>query len=915
VVYRPQPRRGRPLNGQQRRNGKIRRLAITRVRARERPRPRSNLVMLVPLAILAVIGTFVGAGVLSVFGGTAAAMSVVDNVEAQLPDVTSFEDLDYALPSVIYDRSGTVELARFQTERRRKITFDEIPPLILDATIATEDRTFWENEGYDPAAILSAGLEYIIGTRERGASTITQQFVRARLLPEDAFEGDVWSRKLKEILQARRLTQAYPGEAGKQRIITAYLNQIYYGHNAYGVAAAAEVYFGISDMSQLTIAQAALLAGLPQAPDTYDLFRWAEPDAEGRLVVPITSTSDRAVPQPVVRRNFILHALAEGYGRWTTLTDAQLAAALAEPIVLAEERPFVFKAPHFVWTLKSELDSLLAQANREPLERGGYRIVTSLDWEAQQIAEKYVTAATIYTQQSRDELEQTIEERGLGQDRDWLLSLRGKDIHNGALVALDARTGDILAYVGSAGYDRDDLASEQFKPKFDVAGLGYRQPGSAWKPIEYAAGFDQKLLTPGTLLLDTTTEFARGWLPRDADRHERGPVLLRQALTYSLNIPAIRGLERVGVATVGEYAERLGISFFGGPQRLTQANLASAIGTVETNLVQLTSAFGTLANGGARVEPRDVLEIRDSNGELIYQALPPTAEQVFSPEAAWLTSDVLKDSTDPSANLIFGPRLQLDNGPDGGRRVAAAKTGTTDDLRDLSAYGYLAPPADTDAPQVVVGVWMGNSDHSAPQGGDVSLLAADAPGRVWQSFLRDYTDGWPLADFDRPDGVVEATIDAWSGGKPGSWTRDRVDEWFIKGTQPGAKDQIDPAGLLYVEMCDGWFVDITKVEPDAPPRWQAANAGWMARARRGAGVRGDAGSDTAYLFGRDDWGGTLAPLACPTPEPTPEPSPSPSPDESATPNPNESPAPTPDKTPGPKPKPKPKPSPEPTPTS
>ncbi len=310
---------------------------------------------------LVIMGAVVG-GVAAATGATAV---TIDYLSEGLPDVTNFEELDYAQPSVVYDRTGTVELARFQSERRHVVTFEEIPQLVLDATIAVEDRSFWDNEGYDPNAIASAIVALATGGGDRGGgSTITQQFVRARLLPQDVLDGDVYIRKAKEIIQSSRLTAAFPGEAGKARIITAYLNQIYYGHNAYGIAAAAQVYFGITDLNQLTPAQAALLAGLPQSPTDYDLFKAAQTDAFGRLVVPVTAGPGQQLPTIVARRNFILHSLADGNGHWTTLTPEQLDQALNEPIVLAQEAPTLWRAPHFIWHMKPELDALLASMGR-----------------------------------------------------------------------------------------------------------------------------------------------------------------------------------------------------------------------------------------------------------------------------------------------------------------------------------------------------------------------------------------------------------------------------------------------------------------------------------------------------------------------------------------------------------------------
>jgi membrane peptidoglycan carboxypeptidase len=885
-------------------------MALARVRAR--PQKKSRIGMWIGTMVLGLLA-FITVSVVFAFAATATALAFLDRMEAELPDVSGFEQLDFAQPSVVYDRTGTIELARFQVERRRVVEFDAIPKVLLDATIAVEDRTFWDNEGYDPNAIAVAILQNLTGASDRGASTITQQFVRARLLPEDVVEGDQWVRKIKEILQARNLTRAFPGDEGKERILTAYLNQIYYGHNAYGIAAASEVYFGIKDLKLLTPAQAALLAGMPQAPDAYDLFKWAETDAQGRLVVPTQSVNGEPLPPPVERRNFILRSLEEGHGHFIRLTTAQLDQALNEPIILTKEPPVIFKAPHFVWYMKNQLDSLLA--DRAPADRGGYKIITTLDMQAQGLAERYVTAGTVLTNESQAQLDQAIEDQGLQKDKQWIQALHGMDIHNGALVAIDARTGDIVAYVGSAGYYRDDLASPQLDPKFDVAGRGYRQPGSAWKPIVYSAGFDDETVTPGTLLLDVTTEFARDWFPRDADQKERGPVLMRDALTYSLNIPTIRALDRIGVDAVATLASSLDISFPRGDRHLIQAGLAGAIGTAETNMVELTSAYGALANNGVLVEPRTILSITDSDGNVIPTTGQNAPRQVISQQASWLMGNILKDSTDPLVNDIFGPRLEILNGvkdplvPGSDRRPAAAKTGTTNDLRDLSVYGYLPVNPDPNLPIIVASVWMGNSDHSPPQGGDVSIIAADGPGRIWSSFLRDYTQNWPMAQFPPPpSGIVSSTIDLWSGGAPGPWTRETRTEYFIDGTQPGGARQVDPNGLLYRQMCGNWYVDLTKVEQGEPERWLEADADWMDRARHGTGRRGPHGSTTAHLFGRLDWGGFIAPVDClsaptPTPPPTGEtPPPShatPPPDH--TPKPGDTPTPKPDKTPTPTP--------------
>jgi membrane peptidoglycan carboxypeptidase len=809
------------------------------------------VLLVVGLVAIISVGALVGVGAVVAAG-------VIGSMAAGLPDPANLESLTFNQPTIVYDRTGKVELARFERENRRVVAYDELPRLVLDATITAEDRTFWENDGFDPAAIAAAAVQNVSGESdgERGASTITQQLVRARLLPADVVSGgDRYQRKLLEVIQSARLTAAFPGEAGKQRIITAYLNEIYYGHEAYGIAAAADIYFGVHDLADLTPAQAALLSGLPKAPSVYDPYRFAVKDADGKLVLPDDAP-------PVVRRNYVLRGLETS--RWTRLTPAQLEQALAEPVVLAGVRPTFMRAPHFSWAVRSQLEQLLG--GRDAVETGGFRVITTLDWDAQQLAERYLTAAAIIPNLKSADADALIKSMKFSRsDRSWIRALRGRDIHNGALVALDYRHGDVLAYVGSAGYYRDELAGPKFAPQHDAA-AAFRQPGSAFKAIVYSTAFEQRALTPGSLLLDISTNFGGGWAPNDADELERGPVLVRNAIQQSLNLPAIRALDRVGSEPVADTAELLGLHFPGGRDSLLQAGLAGAIGTVETKPIEMTGAFGSLGNGGAHVPTRMILSIDGPGGKEVYRSPEPNGTKAVSPQSAFLISDILAGNTDPKQNRFWSATLAVRNGPDGQRRPAAAKTGTADNRKDFSTYGYLAPPKDPDAPAIAVGVWMGNSDHSAPEGKlhGTSLTTA---GEVWHAFLRDYTDGWPVADFKAPKGVVKETIDRWSGGKPGPWTRERISEWFIKGTEPGATHQVDQAGLLYSRGCAGWMVDPVKAEL-GPQRWRADVQDWVRRAHRGTGVKGAYGSRTAYWFGRSNWGGPIIGPCAPKPTPT-----------------------------------------------
>ena len=310
-----------------------------------------------------------------------------------------------------------------------------------------EDRSFWENEGYDLQSTVFATLASVTGAADRGgASTITQQLVRAVLLPKALLEpgADLYERKAKELIQSAKLTAANPGVEGKQRIITAYLNQIFYGNNAYGIAAAAQSYFG-KDMSKLTLAQAALLAGLPQSPAILNPFRYADTinrKGKDRIVVPTCEYGDDLRPvdpdctviAPVARRDFILRALLDGFGKWTKPTKADVLKALNEPIILKQAEPNKYTAPHFVIAVKQRLDQLVRDG--EPVESGGYDVTTTLDISAQKAAERVRQDGGGPAEPGREALLPGPQDLKVSSaDRAWMNILRGKRFHNGALVA------------------------------------------------------------------------------------------------------------------------------------------------------------------------------------------------------------------------------------------------------------------------------------------------------------------------------------------------------------------------------------------------------------------------------------------------------------------------------------------------
>jgi membrane peptidoglycan carboxypeptidase len=812
-----------------------------------------------------------------------------------------FANLGFEQPSIVHDRTGEIELARFGVLRRELVKFADIPPEMVDATTAIEDKDFWTNPGFDVGAIVSAGLDTLAG-RPRGASTITQQLVRARLLDEEDFQGTVYDRKIREIIQSIRLTQAFPGEQGKKDIMTAYLNQNFYGNQSYGVKAAAIGYFG-KDLSKLSLAQFAILAAIPKSPTDYDLMRNALADCTAVVAEDEECPADQVtltVPDTteiVQRRNQVLSdmktrsVLTKG-----KYTDADFDAAMEEPVVLSTIASPPWKAPHFVWQVREQLGTLLCGAenadNCEAVDTGGYQVTTTVDMEMQAVVEKWLyAAARAPLAKSPERTRAILEELGIPKrDWGWILNLRGKDIHNTAGAVIDYRTGEVLAVGGSASYYLS-VKDKKFSPQHDVMFDAWRQPGSSIKPISYITGLDDKTMNAATMFMDVVTEFENNWTPADADKLERGPVRMRPALQFSLNIPAIKSLYINGLDHLFAQFKKFGLEV----QEGTQPTPAMAIGTMEVHMIDLLGAYGAIANQGVLMPQQVILEVKDHEGKVVYPTSEetPVGQRVASPQASYIISDILEGNTISSVNRYWAAWAIEE---DGKRRPAAYKTGTTDENKDIDAFGYVAPPEDPEAPALAVGVWMGNSDATAIN--PVTSVASSAP--LWSHIMTEVSKGTGYAKFPRPDGLVRVKVDAFSGLLPGPGTVQTVEEWFIEGSENNLRRddmhsarRIDSAtGRLWRDGCTGppvdrLFLDFDNVESQFP-RWQRFNEGWAARAARGPGVRG--GPDrtpTAYFFdgfltpfGRT-WGGrfppsqvcTAQPQVCPPEgsEPTPEP--------------------------------------------
>lgn len=446
--------------------------------SRRTPRTVDRALALAPLpfAILAAVLVFAVH-----FAGSAYAYFARD-----LPPVEDFARDQLPLPTQVFARDGRTLLYEFVEERRELVTLAEVPQTLVDATVSAEDNSFWTNPGVDVVAIVRAGLRYLApggGKNPQGASTITQQLVKQRLVGNEVS----LDRKVKEAILAVAVTERYSKEA----ILALYLNEIFYGNQAYGVKAAAHAYFRLDDLGQLTLAQAALLAGLPQSPTLLD------------------PSKGENLGRALARRQYVLEQMRQnGY-----IDDEEYRRANAEPIAVKTMPPASIRAPHFLFRVKEALAKILGSEGA--IERGGYTVITTLDWAKQQEAEKQVKA--------------------------WVDQLHAKNVFNAALVSIDPKTGEVLAYVGSVDYG--NTSDPRVQGEFDAAGIGERQAGSAFKVFNYATAL-QRGATPATVVVDARTDFGGGYRPENADLQYHGPLTMRQAIRESRNVPAVKFLQQ-----------------------------------------------------------------------------------------------------------------------------------------------------------------------------------------------------------------------------------------------------------------------------------------------------------------------------------------------------------------------------------
>ncbi|EKD90639.1 MAG: hypothetical protein ACD_30C00112G0080 [uncultured bacterium] len=657
-------------------------------------------------------------GLTGLFVGLVGLIILIIFFFTQVPSPEDLQNRSVAQSTKIYDRNGELLYDIFQNQNRTPVKLSDVPEVVKKATIAIEDKDFYKHQGFDVFGIVRSFYKLIISRRiEGGGSTLTQQLVKNALLTSD----QSIIRKIKELILAIEVERTYT----KDQILEMYLNEIPYGGTAYGIEAASNLYFG-KHASELSLAEASLLAGLPQRPSVYSPYGTHPELAKERQ-------------EAVLRR-----MVEDGYIK---KDDADLAKN--QPLTYRTAQNEVgFKAPHFVLYVKQKL---IEQYGDKLVEQGGLKVTTTLDYKLQEESQKIV----------KDEIDK----------------ISKYTVGNGAAVVLDPKTGQILSMVGSKDYfgkSTPEGCTEGktclFEPNVNVA-LGLRQPGSATKPITYSAGMI-KGFTASQVLVDVKTEFPGGnkpsYIPVNYDGQFRGPVQVRYALGNSYNIPAVKMLALVGVKNVMDLGYRMGLTTWEPTEEnVNNAGLSLTLGGREVKLLDLTSAFGVLANKGQRQEPISILKVTDSKGKDLFEYKQTSGTKVLDEGIAFIISNILSDNGARSA--AFGSNSIL-NVPG---KTVSVKTGTTDEKRDNWTVGY--------TPSFVVGVWVGNNNNEVMNPAIASGVTGASP--IWQKIMVVALRGKQDEKPSQPDGVTLTDVDGLMGGKPkdGSPTRK---EFFLKGSEP-----------------------------------------------------------------------------------------------------------------------------------
>ncbi len=686
--------------------------------------------LVISLFALVLGAVLVGVLLVSQYFKIAATIPSVSDIRAR---ASQFETTRF------YDRNNQViyEMIDPNAGRRTYTPLSKISPNLVAATIAIEDKEYYNHPGFDIFALTRALVQnYTSGEVVSGASTITQQLARMLFFSSEEQVEISYRRKAREIILSAEMTRRY----SKDEILELYLNEINYGNLAYGIEAAAETYFNTT-AANLDLAQSAFLAGIPQAPGIYDIFTNREQ----------TLNRNKQVLTAMYNVSQEKNCIRVSNSTTPICLEAQQAA---DAYIAMESYPFKQKAnpmvyPHWVTYIRYLLET---NYDAQTIYRSGFRVYTTLDPVLQQQADQIV--------------------------KEQVTALADRNATDGALVAIQPQTGEILAMTGSADFYNDAIAGQ-----INMA-VQPRQPGSAIKPLTYAAAFE-KGWTPATLIWDVPSEFPPSGDPNDPsapykpvnyDGKFHGPVSLRSALANSYNVPAVKALDFIGIYDNPQTTEQDGMISFAqrlGITTLTRNDygLSLTLGGGEVTLLELTSAYGVFANDGKRIEPYAISRIEDHEGNAIFQAESPVARQVISAEHAYLMTSILSDAE--ARAPMFGANSILNLA-----FPAAAKTGTTNDYRDNWTIGY--------TPNLVTGVWVGNADNSAMV--NTSGVTGAAP--IWNQFMSQaipyLTNNAPL-NFVMPGGIVEREICVYSGAEPSEYCSKTRTEIFASSQLPPSK--------------------------------------------------------------------------------------------------------------------------------
>ena len=711
-------------------------------------RNRNSFLIVGSLIFLGLFVTTVLSFIVSTAAAVGGTVEAYHRINDSLPNAAEVTT-DTFQTSRIYDRNGVLlqEIEAPDGGWRTFVSIDQISQTMIDATVAAEDATFWSHYGLEPIAIVRGAIINVSGTGSSGGSTITQQLARGLYPDKIGFDISV-TRKFKEALAAVELDRQF----SKQDILTMYVNQIFYGQRSYGIEAAAQTYFQ-KHASELNLAEASLLAGLPQAPSFFD---------------PTVN-----LDQAKIRQRYVLDQMV----KYDYVTQSEADQAWNQPLQPQTRTSDVKAAPHFTQYVK---DYLREQYGEDALITGGIEVWTTIDVELQAAAEAMV--------------------------RENMPFLQAYRRNNAALVAMVPYTGEILAMVGSADFNDPSISGQT---NFARANL---QPGSSIKPVVYAAAFESGW-NPATVVMDITLrEPTPGapepyYEPRNYTGLFYGALPVREALANSLNIPAVKAGRFAGIEHAYNLARRMGIKT-GLPDSWENYGLSFALGSGEVPLLEHTNVYATFANNGKYVPATPILKITDSNGNVLHE-LDRTksldeAEQVLKAEYAYQVTSILTDND--ARGLVFGRGNLFENTAERLGRPVAAKSGTTDNWKDIWTLGYTTGLA--------VGVWSGQTSQTGIA--EIELPQLDGivgVGPIWQAMMEQVhndprwsayivgPNGQQLPEqFPVPDGLEERAVCSVTGHQPSN-NSDTNRELLVRGEGPALEcGQLSALELKELEL-------------------------------------------------------------------------------------------------------------------